>query len=425
MSTWTLPPLRMMQPMKSEPMAEPPTAAPAMTTNKPTAPIVAGLPPRPSTIDDRSTQSPGESDSDDDGSDRPTSRGRPPLSGAKESSRSEREGRLAKDRQRKTKYRKEKLAQLNELKSTASALELQLEQLVKQKHDKMTSKRFHPAMTANGRPSVWKDIAEAEVGNVQESIKLQETLFHSLEQQLEQAIELKRKLGDRNDAPLCFDPRRRPDVYLPMNSLGQHPSLRLQSIHSMLDQQYHHMHDGLMSKLPTADNEGPYGLVLLPSRISFLEMKKFGVVYGHANDVAEVVWRLRLSGGPGAKVEMLDEHTCFIQVVDKTSRQHFISKRYIEHGRVVILFRSVLYDELFPDQNGTKDHIISWFLVEDISHGRDTYATSSIRSYTQVCLNALSTASAHDYNVYMKEATKHNDLLNDELHRHFRCLILS
>ncbi|CAK4869005.1 unnamed protein product [Aphanomyces euteiches] len=417
---------------------------PALSTNTTTNPIMGTLPPPPrpfkhSPQEEYDACSPQNDDADSD-EQHETPRGRPPLSQSKSATQKEREDRLEKDRMRKTKYRREKLAQLNDLKATARSLEIQLEQLTAKKQlEGHSIKRYEPYPTVSGRRvDMWRDIAEAEIVNVRGSVKEQEELLQALEENLQIAIALKRNVKDRSDVPLCFDPRRKPDIHLGMNSLTRHPSMRDQNIHALLDAQYNQLTEELLTKFPTADNEGTCDFVLSGSSLSFVELKKFGILYGHVTDVADVMWRVR---PPGSKVQdyasvsspnerplqidNLDNNTTFMKVFYGPMKFHFLSKRYIEPGRVVMLCRTVLYDEVCPEQNLPRHHILSWIVVEDISHPTDKMATSCIRGYTQACLNTADSVNLQSYTHFMKDVTRHNLEVNGEFHRHFRCLILN
>ncbi|RHY32897.1 hypothetical protein DYB32_002131 [Aphanomyces invadans] len=348
----------------------------------------------------------------------------------------ERATRLKKDRMRKTKYRKQKLAQVDSLKNEAHFLELQLEQLKANMTDLHKSQHAH---IAHGHGAVWQNICTAEAAKKRASLEEQECLYQSLVEHLHIAVSLKRRMmgnGPRHDVPLCFDPRGQPaDPYCAKHTLSKHPVMRIQTVRAMLDDQLHQLADTFIAKLPTADHDGPFGLVLQHDDISFVEINKFGVVYGGVVDVGDVLWRVQLSShGASTKVDLLDDHTCFLQTfkndgltMDGPTPHHYIAKRFIERGRQVLLLRSVLHDELSPHQNPAKDHVVSWVVVEDISHPHDNYPTTCIRGYTQMCLRTVEPtgASVQEYSVYMNDATKCNDLLNHELHRHFRCLILN
>ncbi|RHZ09029.1 hypothetical protein DYB31_002041 [Aphanomyces astaci] len=340
----------------------------------------------------------------------------------------ERATRLEKDRMRKTKYRKQKMAQVDALKYEAQILEQRLEKL-KADHSNHHKKARH----SQGRGAMWQQICVAEAANKRDSLTEQQNLYRSLEEHLHLAVSLKRKMTSANDVPLCFDPRGRPsEAYYAQHSLARHPVARVQSVHAMLDAQFHQLADTFVAKLPTADHDGTFGLVLHHDEISFLETIKFGVVYGRVVDVADLVWRhLLASRGPGTKVEMLDDDACFIQAlqhndsVPTDTPHHYIAKRYVEPGRQVLQSRNVLHDALCPQQNPFKDHMVSWVVVEDMSHPQDKYPTTCIRGYSQTCLRSTRSASVQEYSVYMNDLTKRNDSLNSDLHRRFRCLVLN
>ncbi|OQR84801.1 hypothetical protein ACHHYP_12808 [Achlya hypogyna] len=314
----------------------------------------------------------------------------------------DREARLRKDRLRKTKYRQEKLAELHELKTTASALELQLGQL-------RAARQRHPRLPSLTRPRPrlsWKVLASREQALTTAAWHTQIALRAELEETLATAL----RLAQQRPPP----PRQMVLPSRPASGLPRHPLRRVDAIQRLLTWQVEHMTENFFAHVLPALEAPPaaWELVLDGSNLAFVETRRQGVVYGASIDVAAVLWRLWTTHSTAT---VLDADTV---VLTAAAGPEVLWKRVflptlLGAPRVALVSQSVVGADTSFDA--------SWCVIDELPRLADGAEVVSV-------LRSVEQAALTDLPAYAEHLVRHvaaSAALDAELRRHFACLSLT
>ncbi|EQC40440.1 hypothetical protein SDRG_02336 [Saprolegnia diclina VS20] len=337
--------------------------------------------------------------------------------------RNDREARLKKDRMRKTKYRQEKMAEMHELKVTASALTLQLEQLKTQRSQHVRPRL--PSLTSLQAPRLrlsWKLIADREKAGLAAAYAEQKRLRTDLLQDLNRAFYL---LQSQRRAPreMVMDLRREPRT---ATTLPHHPLRRLETIQRLLQWQADHVNDMFLARVLPAldDDDDPAWTMELSTdvaSVAYLETRSLGVVYASAVDVGAVLWQFETAQSRHTKVVPLDGDTALVSGSSKdddtTLLKRIVHRTATGAPRVLLLAQSVLADESVSHPTSCNS-VVMWLVVDELPRGASDGPVSVYRSVQQAALNG----PLDVYAEHLVATTATRALRQHALSRHFHCL---
>ncbi|KDO30336.1 hypothetical protein SPRG_05047 [Saprolegnia parasitica CBS 223.65] len=338
-----------------------------------------------------------------------------------DSMQNDREARLKKDRLRKTKYRQEKMAEMHELKVTASALTLQLEQLKAQRSQHVRPRL--PSLTSLHAPRLrlsWRYIADREKMRLEAAYADQTRLRNDLVTDLHRAFCL---LQSQRRAPrkMLMDVRTEPRTAY---TLPHHPLRRLETIQRLLQWQADHVTDAFVAHvLPNLDDDDDpaWTMELTPdgASVAYIETRSQGVVYASAGDVGAVLWQLETAQSRHTTVAPLDSDTV---VVSSNDDDTTLLKRLVHrtaHGaaRVLVVAQSVLADESSSYRIARKS-VATWLVVDELPRGASDGPVSVYRSVQQAALEGPLDAYAE----HLVATTATAEMRQHALARHFHCL---